>query len=132
MDSAAFDIKRAALKEPKRKNKARYLFITGQLFETLGKTDSAQWAYSEILALKRKAPRKFSIQAEIKKSLVDTEIDFEDRVVFLQKMLKNYENQPFEHVLNRAIANLYLQQENDSVALEYFNRSLESPSRFVY
>src|SRR6056300_336532 len=132
LDSAAFYIKRAALKEPKRKNKARYLFITGQLFETLGKTDSAQWAYSEILALKRKAPRKFSIQAEIKKSLVDTEIDFEDRVVFLQKMLKNYENQPFEHVLNRAIANLYLQQENDSVALEYFNRSLESPSLDSY
>ena len=30
-------MKRAALKAPKRKLKARYLFITGQLFESLGK-----------------------------------------------------------------------------------------------
>ena len=132
LDSAAFYIKRAALKEPKRKNRARYLFITGQLFESLGKRDSAQWAYSEILALKRKAPRKFLIQAEIKNSLEDTEIGFEERVVILQKLLKNYENQPFEHVLNRAIANLYLQQNQDSTALVFFNKSLASPSLDTY
>jgi tetratricopeptide (TPR) repeat protein len=132
LDSAAFYIKRAALKEPKRKNRARYLFITGQLFESLGKRDSAQWAYSEILALKRKAPRKFLIQAEIKNSLEDTEIGFEESVVILQKLLKNYENQPFEHVLNRAIANLYLQQNQDSTALVFFNKSLASPSLDTY
>ena len=132
LDSAAFYIKRAALKEPKRKNRARYLFITGQLFESMGKRDSAQWAYSEILALKRKAPRKFLIQAEIKNTLEDTEIGFEERVVILQKLLKNYENQPFEHVLNRAIANLYLQQNQDSTALVFFNKSLASPSLDTY
>lgn len=126
LDSAAFYIKRAALKEPKRKNKARYLFITGQLFESLDKRDSAQWAYSEILALKRKAPRKFLIQAEIKNRKEEEEMGFEERVVVLQKLLKNYENQPFEHVLNRAIAKLYLQQNQDSLALDYFTKSMAS------
>ena len=50
LDSAAFYIKRAALEENKRKNKARYLFITGQLLESLNKKDSAKWAYKEIIA----------------------------------------------------------------------------------
>jgi tetratricopeptide (TPR) repeat protein len=126
LDSASFYIKRAALKEPKRENKARYLFITGQLFESLDKRDSAQWAYSEILALKRKAPRKFLIQAEIKTRMEEEEMGFEERVGAMQKLLKNYENQPFEHILNRAIAKLYLQQNQDSLALDYFNKSMTS------
>ena len=126
-DSAAFYIKRAALKEPKRKNKARYLYITGQLFEALKKRDSALWAYGEIIALKRKAPRKFLIQGKIKETLLDTTINFEERVGFLEKMLKNYENQVFEHTITRALAKLYFKQNRDSIALDYLDQSLASP-----
>ena len=127
LDSASFYIKRAALEAPKRKNKARYLFITGQLFESLGKRDSAEWAFKEISALKRKAPKKFLLQAKIKKTLLDTLNTLTDRVSFLQKILKNYENQTFEHFVNRAIGNLYLKQKEDSLALVYFDRSIDSP-----
>ena len=127
LDSASFYIKRAALEAPKRKNKARYLFITGQLFESLGKRDSAEWAFKEIIALKRKAPKKFLLQAKIKKTLLDTLNTLTDRVSFLQKILKNYENQTFEHLVNRAIGNLYLKQKEDSLALVYFDRSIDSP-----
>ena len=127
LDSASFYIKRAALEAPQRKNKARYLFITGQLFESLGKRDSAEWAFKEIIALKRKAPKKFLLQAKIKKTLLDTLNTLTDRVSFLQKILKNYENQTFEHLVNRAIGNLYLKQKEDSLALVYFDRSIDSP-----
>ena len=127
LDSASFYIKRAALEAPQIKNKARYLFITGQLFESLGKRDSAEWAFKEIIALKRKAPKKFLLQAKIKKTLLDTLNTLTDRVSFLQKILKNYENQTFEHLVNRAIGNLYLKQKEDSLALVYFDRSIDSP-----
>ena len=127
LDSASLYIKRAALEAPQRKNKARYLFITGQLFESLGKRDSAEWAFKEIIALKRKAPKKFLLQAKIKKTLLDTLNTLTDRVSFLQKILKNYENQTFEHLVNRAIGNLYLKQKEDSLALVYFDRSIDSP-----
>jgi len=50
IDSASFYIDRAARYEPKRKNKARYLFISGQLLETLGLIDSARLAYVTELA----------------------------------------------------------------------------------
>ena len=127
IDSASFYIKRAALKAPKRKLKARYLFITGQLFESLGKKDSALWAYQEIIALKRRVPRKFSIQAKIKKTLLDSSALFEDRVQTLYDLIKNFENLPYQHVLNRSIGTLYLQEDQDSTALVYFEKSLQSP-----
>ena len=127
LDSAAFYIKRGALEEHKRKNKARYLFITGQLLESLNKRDSAKWAYKEIIALKRKAPKKFMVQSKIKLTLLDTAKALNDKVSFLQKILKNYENEPFEHLINRAIGNLYLEQKEDSLALVYFDFSIASP-----
>ena len=80
IDSAAYYIKRAALAAPKRKSKARYLFITGQVFELLGKKDSAQWAYKGITNLKRKASRKFYINANVKQMLLDNSTEFEDRI----------------------------------------------------
>lgn len=132
LDSAVFYIKRAALKESKRKKKARYFYLTGQLFEALNQQDSAQWAYQNIIALKRKAPRKFLIQATIKKNFIDTTLQFENRVSTLQKMLRNFENQPYEHALNHALAKLYLSEEKDSTALLFFDRSLASASLDVF
>ena len=66
LDSARYYIQKAAVKEPKKKNKARYLFITGQLFEQQQKYDSARWAYQEIENLKRKARRRHKSRASIK------------------------------------------------------------------
>ncbi len=128
IDSAAYYMKRAALAAPKRRSKARYLFISGQLFESLEKTDSAQWAYEAITDLKRKAPRKFYINAKIKQTLLNRSSVFEDRIERIERLLKNYENKPFEHVLNRSLGSLYLEERRDSLALIHFNRSLESPS----
>ena len=128
IDSAAYYMKRAALAAPKRRSKARYLFISGQLFESLEKTDSAQWAYEAITDLKRKAPRKFYINAKIKQTLLNRSSVFEDRIERIERLLKNYENKPFEHVINRSLGSLYLEERQDSLALIHFNRSLESPS----
>jgi tetratricopeptide (TPR) repeat protein len=128
LDSATYYMKRAALAAPKRKLKARYLFITGQLFETLEQQDSAQWAYEEITDLKRKAARKFYINAKIKQTLLDTTTLVEDRIERIGRLMNNYENEAFEHVLNRSLGSLYLKENQDSLALVYFTRSLESPS----
>ena len=128
LDSATYYMKRAALAAPKRKLKARYLFITGQLFETLEQQDSAQWAYEEITDLKRKAARKFYLNAKIKQTLLDTTTLVEDRIERIGRLMNNYENEAFEHVLNRSLGSLYLKENQDSLALVYFTRSLESPS----
>ena len=60
--------------------------------------------------------------------LLDNSTEFEDRIEHVERLLKNYENDPFEHVLNRTLGSLYLSENLDSLALVYFTRSLESPS----
>ena len=42
--------------------------------------------------------------------------------------MNNYENEAFEHVLNRSLGSLYLKENQDSLALVYFTRSLETLS----
>ena len=131
-DSALYYIKRAALKESKRAFKARYFFLTGQLFESLEQKDSAQWAYKQIIDLNRKAPRKFLVQAMIKQNLLDTNLSSKYHVASLEKMLKNYENDPYEHYICRALAELFFEQGKDSIGLGYLNRSIESVSLDPY
>jgi len=132
LDSALVYIKRAAIKAPKRKTKARYLFITAQLFERLNQKDSAQWAYQEVIKLKRKAPRSFFINAKIKNTLLQKATSFENRINQIERLIKNFENQPFEHILNRTLGNLYFEHKLDSLALIHFNHSLESSSIDIY
>ena len=131
-DSALYYIKRAALKESKRAFKARYLFLTGQLFESLEEKDSAQWAFKQIIDLKRKAPRKFFVQAIIKQNLLDTNLSSKYHAASFEKMLKNYENDPYEHSIYRALAELFFKRGKDSIGLSYLNRSLESVSLDPY
>ena len=132
LDSASFYIKRAALNELNKSSKTRYLFLLGQIYESLGKKDSAIWTCDKILALKRKTPRKFLIQSIIKKNLLNDNITFEKKLASLNKTLKNYENEPYEHFLNRALAKINFQYKKDSIALEYFKTSLSSKYLDIY
>ena len=88
LDSASFYIKRAALSEPKKSNKARYLFLLGQIYESLGKKDSAIWSFNEIIDLKRKAPRKFLIQSIIKKNLLNDNESIRKKIGLIEKNAK--------------------------------------------
>ena len=126
LDSASTYIQRAATYEPKRKNRARYFFISGQLLEALNLQDSALLAYKEIGALKRKAPRNIMIQAKIKETLLERSLDPEEQLTQIERLLKNYENEPFKHSINSAIAKMYLDQGQDSLALVYFDESLQA------
>ncbi|MGB0829207.1 MAG: tetratricopeptide repeat protein, partial [Flavobacteriaceae bacterium] len=128
LDSAAIYLQRAAAQEPKRKNKARYLFISGQLLELLGQQDSAQKAYARIGLLKRKAPRNLLIQAQINTVFLDTSWAPEEQINILKRLLNNYENEPYQHRILSALAKLNLEQQKDSIALDYFEKALAAPT----
>ncbi len=132
MDSAVVYIQRAAAFEPKRKNKARYLFISGQLLEGLNQPDSARGAYAKIAALKRKAPRNLAIQAKIKETLLTPSLAIDEKQTQLERLLNNYENEPFAHSIQSARARMYLEQSEDSLALLYFDKSLQAPTLDSY
>ncbi len=125
-DSALYYIKRAALHPFKKKEQGRYLFVLAQLFEQKGKQDSAQWAYDALLKLKRKSPRSLFVNAQIRSQLQKT--DSAEVVVKLQKMLSNYENEPYIHAIHRGLGQFFSAKGSDSAAIASYHKSLRAPS----
>lgn len=114
--------------------KARYTFIMGQLYESLQYQDSAYMAFQEIIDMKRKAPRKYTVQAHAKQA---QQFDFKngDTLVFLEKfekLLEDRENRPFLDVLNHQVALFYDKQNKDKQAVAYYNKSLRKQTTDKY
>ena len=64
-DSAVQVLKRAASSTKIREEQGRYNYIIGQLFNELGHKDSANIAFDKVIALNRKSPRVYMINAKI-------------------------------------------------------------------
>jgi tetratricopeptide (TPR) repeat protein len=133
-DTALAVLKIAKEKTKINDQKARYTFITGQLYEDLKYPDSAAMAYNEVIEMKRKSPRKYTIQAHAK---LAQQFDYEkgDTLVFLEKfnkLLEDRENRPFLDVINHQIALFYDKQKNDKQAIKYYNKSLRKQTADKY
>ena len=126
LDSASFFIKRAALTAKNDEDKGRYYFLTGQLFESLNQPDSAMWAYEQVVGLNRKIPRKYWINAKLKQLKIRKIRDSIDPLESLKKLDKNYENELFDHLINRSLGLYYFWLKNDSLGAHYLTKSLRS------
>lgn len=127
-DSARAYIARAALAEKNKATKARYRYIEGQLFERDNAIDSAQIAFQSIVNWKRKAPRIFWLQAKLQSIRLKAIQDSLSPLSSLEKMSRLFENQPYLHLIHQQQARYLLSQQQDSLALKYYNQSLQSPS----
>ena len=126
LDSAIYYIRNAALTAKNNLDKGRYYFLTGQLYENIKIPDSALWAYEQVVGLKRKTPRKYWINAQIKRLQIRSLRDSMDPMDSYEKLAKNYENFIFDHWINRAIGIHYFQQKQDSLGEYYLGQSLRS------
>ena len=126
LDSAIYYIRNAALTAKDNRDKGRYYFLSGQLYESLKKPDSALWAFEQVVGLNRKTPRKYWINAQIKRLQIRSLRDSLDPMEPYEKLAKNYENYIFDHWINRAIGIHYFQQQQDSLGEFYLGQSLKS------
>jgi len=127
-NTAVQNLKIASHYTKKNPEKGRYYYIIGQLYNQLGYKDSANYAFDKIIDLNRKSPRVYMINAEIQK-LRNTKITIENKeevLEYLTEMELNRENRPFLDNIFRQLAEFHLEQESDSLALLYFNRSLRA------
>ncbi len=125
---AVQQLKIASYHTKKNAEKGRYYYIIGQLYNRLEQKDSANYAFNKIIELNRKSPRVYMINAEIEK-IRNIEITPENKLEmleFLTDMEENRENRPFLDKIYRQVAEYHLEQENDSMALVYFNKSLRA------
>ncbi len=114
--------------------KARYRFILGQLYEDLGKKDSAYAFYQQIIDMNRKASRIYVMQSHARQA---AQFDFAkgDTIVFLKKfneLLKDRENRPFLDILNHQMGLFYDKNKKFEIAKKYYNASLKNKKEDEY
>ncbi|MGB7394604.1 MAG: hypothetical protein WA913_09440, partial [Pricia sp.] len=128
LSEAVQQLKLAGYHTPKNPEKGRYYYIIGQLYNELGHKDSANYAFDKVIELNRRSPRVYMINAEIQK-IRNIEVTPENELEMLEYLTdleENRENRPFLDKIYRQVAEYHLQQENDSIALVYFNKSLRA------
>lgn len=121
-------IKLASEYEVKNELKGRYAYIKGQVYDRLEMKDSANLAYDEVIALNRKSPRVYMINAYIAKAR-NFDYEKEDRVAFLElltKLEEDRENRPFLDKIYHQIGEYY--RSNDSIdrSVEFYNKSIKN------
>ncbi|MEL6306373.1 MAG: hypothetical protein AAFQ20_16540, partial [Bacteroidota bacterium] len=127
-DTAIQKLKIAQGYTKKNEERGRYLFIIGQLYNQLEFKDSANYAFDKIIALNRRTPRVYMINAHLKKigNIEITNSNQEDLLEYLTDLEENRENRPFLDKIFRSKANFHLSTASDSLAIVYYNKSLRA------
>lgn len=128
IDTAVQQLKIAQAYTKKNPEKGRYLYIIGQLYNQLGYKDSANYAFDKVIELNRKSPREYMINAHLQK-IQNTTLTSENKLEILEYLTdleEDRENRPFLDKIFRQIAEHHLENEKDSLALAYFNKSLRA------
>jgi tetratricopeptide (TPR) repeat protein len=130
-DTAIRQLRIASVYTKKNPEKGRYYFIIGQLYNQLGYKDSANYAFDKIIALQRKTPRIYWINAHLQKiqNTPVTEQNKEELLEYLTWLEINRENRPFLDRIYRQIAEYHNGLGSDSLALAYYNSSLRITNR---
>ena len=133
-DSAIATIKIAKEATNSKEEKARYLFILGQLYESFAFNDSAFVAYQQVIDMNRKAPKGYVIHAHAKQA---TYFDYEngDTLAFSNKfnaLIEDRENRPFLDVLYHQKGLFYDTMNLHEFAKKYYNKSIKSNTNDGY
>lgn len=133
-DTALVHIKRAAKLADNKKEEGRYWFITGQLYDELGKKDSADYAFGEVIDLNRKTPRIYLVNAYIRQ-IQNMDISSGEKAEVLERLMdlaENRENRPYLDKIYFQLAEFHYNQDSTKLAIDYYNKSLRTPSDNFY
>ncbi|MBP1838578.1 tetratricopeptide repeat protein [Formosa algae] len=131
VDTAIAYLEIAAESTAKHEERGRYLFIKGQLYNTLGYKDSANITFDRVIDMHRKIPRDYYIGAYVEKA---KNFDYEngDKLLFsetLAMLEEDRENRPYLGRIYHQVGEYYLATHNDSLGIAYYNKSLRTERR---
>ncbi len=134
LDSALVYLQSAAEITKNNALKGRLYFIEGQLFNQKAERDSAQLAFQKVIDLNRKVPRAYRVNAMLEqlKNFDYNEGDLEALNQQLASMELNRENRPFLDRIYHVVANHHNILNKDSLAVEYYNKSLRADSQDAF
>lgn len=131
VDSAITQLGIASNVTKSNEERGRYRFIQGQLYNALGKKDSANMAFDEVIELNRKTPRIYLISAKLEK-IKNFDYEHGDKSACLEvltKLEENRENRPFLDKIYHQIGEFHLKNNSEHLATTYFNKSLRAKSQ---
>lgn len=134
IDSALGHTNKALKKVKIKEEKARLLFIKGQLHEQLEQKDSALVTYQKVIDMKRKSPRSYIIHAHTN-SLQYFDYENGDRVALeekFKKLVEDFENREYVGVIYYQMGNYFTKIDSLERAEQYYNLSLKSNSSDNY
>ncbi|MFM1878817.1 MAG: hypothetical protein RLZZ241_1683 [Bacteroidota bacterium] len=130
-DTALFQLKTAAAYTRVKEERARYMYITGQLYNLLGQTDSANLVFRKLTAMNRSIPRTYLVNAQLELYYnMPQSVDNQEYVLdYLTELQENRENRPFLDKIYRALAVFHSATGSDSLAVRYFTWSTQASER---
>ena len=131
LDSAITQLEIASSETKNNDQRGRYLFIQGQLYNALEKSDSADYAFDRVIELNRKIPRIYLISAHIEKAknFNYNQGNKQEFLELLTDLEEDRENRPYLDKIFHQIAEFYYLNSFDSIAESYYNKSLRTNSR---
>ena len=134
LDSARTAITTAAEFTREDDEKGRYFYILGQLNNKLGEKGRANAAFDEVIALNRKSPRIYLVNAHVQKARnfeYGEGSNYRLREILAQ-LEEDRENRPYLDKIYFQIGEYYYRIDSTKRAVEYYNKSLRAPSSDVY
>ncbi len=133
-DSAIALLGIAAENTKVKREKARYHFIRGQLYNEFQEKDSANMEFDAIIDMHRQIPRAFYINAHLEKSYNYDPLDGDEFAFqeYLTELEENRENRPFLDKIYYRIAEYHRNMTSDSLAEAYYNKSLRKTTSDKY
>ena len=133
-DSAVAKLKIAVDYTKINEERARYHFILGQLYQELGKRDSALFCYDAVIAMNRSAKREYIIQSYARKAqLFDYETgDPNAFVAIYNELMEDRENRPFLDVIYHNMGLFYDHYNKPDSATIFYKASLKARPKDPY
>ncbi|WP_083265050.1 type IX secretion system periplasmic lipoprotein PorW/SprE [Urechidicola croceus] len=125
-DQVVHHLKKATLTDNDKEQKARNLFILGQIYRERNQLDSSQMAFQDIIEMK-KIPYKYRIHSQIEKAknLTD-ETDTDVLIETLEKLIKDRDNRPYLDELHYQTGLVHEKLGRVDLAIEHFEKSVHT------
>lgn len=134
LDSAVAPLSKAATYTDIDNEKGRFYYILGQLHNRLGDPAKANAAFDEVIDLNRKSPRIYLVNAYVQKAR-NFQMNQGDNAYLLNllnELEADRENRPYLDKIYFQLGEYYSKIDSTETAIEYYNKSLRSPSSDIY
>ena len=121
-DAAIPFVKIAVKNEDRRGNRPRFYYVLGQLYQVQGDKSAARNAYKRVLDLQPDNEMEFN--ARLQQSQLED--DIQKSINILQKMAQLDKHKNRLDQIYGTIGDIYLEHEDTTKALEYYEKGIES------